>query len=179
MSVQEQCDKKTCLIINSSTIITLSELNKLDLIGRLSRKFHIIIPKAVIRELSKNSRISSSIAAYAVELAIDKSISKDLQSSLEGLGEGEKEVLVMAYAINRSGGGLRAIAVIDERVARRKAKALGILVTGLLGLIICSKKASVLSLDEAMWMLNQLPNTSLYVTRDLIEKAKLELMKTS
>gem|GEM_PF-6570344 len=146
MSVQEQCDKKTCLIINSSTIITLSELNKLDLIGRLSRKFHIIIPKAVIRELSKNSRISSSIAAYA---------------------------------INRSGGGLRAIAVIDERVARRKAKALGILVTGLLGLIICSKKASVLSLDEAMWMLNQLPNTSLYVTRDLIEKAKLELMKTS
>jgi len=146
LSVQEQCDKKTCLIINSSTIITLSELNKLDLIGRLSRKFHIIIPKAVIRELSKNSRISSSIAAYA---------------------------------INRSGGGLRAIAVIDERVARRKAKALGILVTGLLGLIICSKKASVLSLDEAMWMLNQLPNTSLYVTRDLIEKAKLELMKTS
>ncbi|MEM1611318.1 MAG: DUF3368 domain-containing protein [Sulfolobales archaeon] len=62
--------------------------------------------------------------------------------------------------------------VRDDKRARNKCRELGIRVIGTLGLIELAKKQGAISKNQALELLNRIPDTSLYITPELLKEAQ-------
>ena len=128
-----------CWVVNSSPIIILSKISRVEILLKLCRK--LIIPEGVSSEISqgpendpgkvwlKENGFRYVPQKYAIEPPI----------SNWDLGVGESEVL--AFALKNPGW----IAVIDDRAARKCAYTLKIPFIGTLGVIWQAKKKGVLT----------------------------------
>ena len=61
--------------------------------------------------------------------------------------------------------------VTDDRQARRRCEEIGLNVKGTLGLMKLAVKHKILDKNKAIKLIRRVQSTSLYITRDLIEKA--------
>jgi uncharacterized protein len=118
------------VISNSSPIIALDQINKLDLLKSLFSE--IIIPSAVKREIFSVSSVPFWINEHQLTQPIGSQI---LRISL---GPGESEAISLALEINP-----RWI-LLDDRPARRLAESLGLSVIGTLGILLASKRRGFL-----------------------------------
>ena len=177
MNSQENSNNRIYLIIDSSTIITLYELKSLNLLKKLRSKVKIIIPIAVKRELSRGAhgiRVNN-ISSPIVELNI-KEVRGEIKALLEGLGNGEREAIEIAYSIIHEGECDKVIVVTDDFTARQRCKRLGIPVMGTLGLIDFAKRRRIITKNRALEIIDSIPSTSLYITQELLRQVKEKIM---
>ena len=126
--------EKSKIIFNSSPLINLSKIEKLELVEKLFGK--IIIPEAVFNELIKDA--SSKKGSREIKDLINKGVvevrkvedENIIKSFRKDLDHGEAEVITLALEINAD------LIIIDEIEARRVAEIYNLKKTGFIGLLI-------------------------------------------
>ena len=166
-------------MIDSSTIITLSELNALDLLENLRGEANVIVPRSVQEELKEGQHgieIKNVICPPDI-YSIKEEGEEEVKGLLEGLGRGEKEVIEIVYGIARKMNRVQAIAITDDLVARKRCKRIGIPVMGILGLIEFAKRRKVITKNQALKIIDSIPSTSLYITQELLVQVRERMEK--
>jgi predicted nucleic acid-binding protein len=136
------------VIADTSPIQYLYQTNLLDLLPNFYGQ--IIVPYSVTQELAvgKISGISLPDVTSLSWISIHQAKSVSILPLVTDLGKGEKEVLALATEITDS------LALLDDGLARRYARLLGIKFTGTLGILLKAKQNGYLSRIEPI--LNQL-----------------------
>lgn len=122
------------VIVNTTPIIALALIGKLDLLHKLYGE--VVIPPAVQSELLAGGPNSLGVAElqaanWVRTVSLQDSRRADLLSDLD---RGEAEVIALAHELNAD------LVVIDERLARHHAQRLGLAVTGVLGVLLKAKE---------------------------------------
>lgn len=124
------------LVFNASPLIVLAKANLLEVVLELPDK--VLIPRALADEVKNCNDPNDPACRWlqrpetAVYLQEAPHISDFVAAW--GLGAGESSVLSLAGSLPE------ATAVLDDLAARRCAMALGLRVTGTLGLLLMAKK---------------------------------------
>lgn len=128
------------VVSNSSPIIGLSKLGKLDLLWQLFDE--VFIPEAVFREIVYGNSIQSSGSQEFEKAVLNQTIkiytvqNQTMVDQLQGrLHRGEVEVIVGARELD-----IQTV-MIDDRSARNLAEALLFTSIGIVGVLILAKKA--------------------------------------
>lgn len=156
------------IVVSDTSVIT--NLLQLDLLDILHATFgQIIIPEKVAEELSK---ISGQLEiVHSTDWIEIRALSKrvDYNKLIESLDPGESEAIAMALELHADA------LLIDEKEGRRVAQGMGIVVTGLLGILLIAKENSVIHeikpiLDKLIFELGFRINPKLY--RKVLDKAE-------
>ena len=132
------------VVSNTSPLLNLAILDALDLLVQQFRT--LLLPEAVFAELQIDTNLPGAAALrdglFRVEPVTDRVRVRLLQRDLDA---GEAEAI--ALALEKSADWL----LLDERDGRRAAKALGLRVTGVLGILLRARLQGQLpSLRRAM-----------------------------
>jgi predicted nucleic acid-binding protein len=114
------------IVSNSSCLIILDKLGKLEILERLYTT--ITIPKAVKDEVFKGKTAPDLIEVVEIRQPI---ASRILEKTL---GDGESEAIGLSLELNAD------LLIIDDLAARKVAKELGIKITGVIGILLEAKK---------------------------------------
>lgn len=153
------------IISNTSPIINLSKINKLNLIEKLYRK--IIIPKAVYDELIIKGHDKENI--LAIQSLIDINIievsevqNNKLVKALEkDLDPGESAAIVLAVELDAE------LILLDEKDAREIAEIYNLNKTGFIGILLKAKEKGIINsvkkylnmaIDNGFWIDEKLYN---------------------
>ncbi|OGV66361.1 MAG: hypothetical protein A2498_15440 [Lentisphaerae bacterium RIFOXYC12_FULL_60_16] len=132
------------VVCNTSPLQYLHQLGLLTLLERLARR--VWVPSAVVKELEigRSSGINLpdiTLLPWVTERIPECEAALDL---VLNLGAGETEVLMLAREIPGT------LVVLDDRLARRMAKYMGIPIRGTLGVLLDAKKAGYIPLIKPM-----------------------------
>lgn len=119
------------VVVNTSPLILLAKIHRLQLLARLYQK--VMIPAAVWEELSaKPGSDSAGIQAFCEAQGIipRRPAQRWLRSVPLELGKGEREVIGLALEKRAD------LAILDDEEARRLARAEGLSVTGTIGVLV-------------------------------------------
>lgn len=164
-------EKKLKLILDTSTIITLSELGSIRLLEELSRSsgVDVIIPPEVLVEITRSrSVIPLTQNFFRVLQADTKSLPNDVPRRL---GTGERALIAIAHELTKRSQET-VIAVTDDKSARSKCEKIKVRVCGTLGLIELAKKLGIISKKDALELIQRIPETSLRVNYDILTRVK-------
>ena len=125
------------VIVNSTPIIVLCGIGKLDILRRLYGE--ITIPAAVYREVtaiedSVCMQIKNAGSWIHVECVHDNTEKKMYKAKLHA---GEVEVMILAQEQ------MADLVIIDDNAAKKTAKYLGLTVTGTLGILLKAKSQGI------------------------------------
>lgn len=148
-------------IVNASPLIFLGKIDALTLLQQFADE--VVVPSSVHREvLAKAETRSGSRLVLPGWLVRREDL--PLPSEIAGwdLGAGESQVLAHALASGSE-------AVLDDLQGRKCARALGVLTTGTLGVILRSKQRGII--PAARPLVEELLLRGLYLSRDLVQQA--------
>lgn len=131
-------------VVNSTPLIALSVLNHLLVLKALFDE--IFVPSSVFEEvvLKGGNRPGSQEVAKADWIIVkEPAESFPLPPELLGLDTGEMDVILLAREVKADW------VLIDEKLARRVAKGLGLKVKGTLGLLLIACRTGLVSKEEA------------------------------
>ncbi len=151
------------IVSDSSPLIALSDLDKLDLLQKLYG--HIVIPEAVWAETviagrEKPGRAALFQASWISHVAVkDQSL---VNYFLQELDLGESEAIALAVELDAD------FLLIDERLGREVAVRFGITPTGIIGILLAAKAEGLVDaikpdLDRLRSELNFWLSDSLYL----------------
>jgi len=146
------------IVLNSSIIIALDKVSKLDILKYIFDE--IYIPRAVYYEVAKRHKIPEWIKVADIKNEAFLQILRDK------LGKGESEAIILALEIKADLVGL------DDLNARKIAKKLGINVIGTVGIILLAKKKGIIK--ELKPVLEKLRKKGFYLDEELINKVLKE-----
>ena len=171
------------MILNSSPIITFFQLNLENELTKLFQtgRFSFLIPYVVFDKLRIETRkfvqkmVNKGIfALYRNKIDTLNSVAKLFPS----LGDGELSVLSAYLEIkNYLKQDEEAIAIIDEKLARKRAKELNVKIGGTLFIIISLVRESFLGKDQAIRLLQKLPNIGFYINSHLLQELKNKIRR--
>jgi predicted nucleic acid-binding protein len=120
------------VISNSSPLIALTQIGRLDLLRQLHTS--ICIPPAVAREVEPT-------VAKLPEWLLVQQVAHPLQPSTASgsMGPGEREVISLGLELGAE------LLILDEQPARRLATSLGLRVIGTVGLLMAGKERGFLA----------------------------------
>lgn len=124
------------VVVNATPIIALSLIGQLDLLQRLYGE--ILMPPAVRSEIMAGGKRAIGIAEMHAAWWLRVTPLQDPQRAellLTDLDLGEAEVIALAQEQNAD------LVILDERLARRHARRLGLKLTGTLGVCFGPKNA--------------------------------------
>ena len=122
-------------VVNSTPIISLDSIGKLDLLEKMYSK--IYIPYAVYEEVCVDGndvidkKLILSFSNFTIERVSNDAAKKYFRISLHKV---EVETIILASELEAD------LCIIDDQVARNYAKFLGLKVTGTLGVLVKSKE---------------------------------------
>jgi len=121
------------VIVNTSPIITLSLVDRLDILRDIYET--VLIPPTVRKEALRGGSRATGVAelrnaTWIHTVALHDPGRADLLSDMD---RGEAEVLALAQESTAR------LVIVDERLARRHARRLGIPLTGSLGVLLRAK----------------------------------------
>jgi len=126
------------IISDSTTVITLLNINKLDILTNLFDK--VYLPQRVYQEIVIDEKIELDKNFFITKEIKDKELYSIL---LKTLDSGEAEAIILAIEMNLS-------LIIDERKGRKVAKNLGINIFGFIGLLLLNYRNGHLSKVETI-----------------------------
>jgi len=151
------------IISNTTPILSLLKINKLDLLKRLYGK--VTIPNAVFQEIEngKEKQYYQDLTLLSwIEIAEIKN--PDSRAFFTDLDSGEAEVLILAKEQNAD------LVVMDEILGRRFAKQLEFNLTGTIGVLLKAKeKGLIKSVSE---LLTELTEKGTWLNPKLISRVK-------
>lgn len=125
------------VVTNTSPLLYLHQLGLIELLPRLYER--VVVPTAVVAELSDGAKhgydvpVPSSFAWVDVEAAPGAAV----LPLVTDLGDGERAAIALA-ASRRSD-----LLLLDDAIARRHAKLLGLAVTDTLGVLLRAKETGL------------------------------------
>ncbi len=127
------------VICNTSPLQYLHQTGLLRLLHELAGR--IIVPPAVVDELAAGRSLGIDLPdPVSLNWVIIREPAGAIALPLvTNLGRGEAEVLALCLEIRDS------VAILDDMLARRSALALGVRLTGTLGVLLSAKEAGFLS----------------------------------
>ena len=136
------------VVTNTTPIIALALIGRLDLLQKLYGQ--VIAPSAVQAEVVAGGPggIGCAELLQAAWIRIVALKDPGRADLLADLDRGEAEVIVLAQEINAD------LVIVDERLARRHAKRLGLKLTGTLGILLRAKQVGLV--DAVAPMIEQL-----------------------
>lgn len=136
------------IVSNTSPLLNLAIIGELE---QVQTQFeHVLVPPAVVEEFRlEKERPGSSVLRQAVEdewLVVNEPTDEALIRTLrQDLDEGEAEAIALAVERDASR------VLIDEREGRRRARTIGLEVTGVLGILLRAAREGALgSLADAL-----------------------------
>lgn len=132
-------------VVNATPLISLALLGRLSLLKEMFDE--VIVPRSVYAEVVQGGAGKPGADALAAAdwlNVVSADVSLTIEPLLLGLDAGELEVLLLARQIEPDW------VIIDERLARRVAFAMGLPVKGTLGILLAAVLAGLLSRQEAL-----------------------------
>ena len=174
MKKQKNYERKYVLVFNATTIIVLRELQREKLVEEIRKQgiAKIVIPQGVIEEFQ---RAGMQVNIPNDDVRIEQMNTNRILDIPQSLGEGERQAITIAYTLTRTQDTETVMVVTDDLKARKTCRRLGLNVIGTLGLIEFAKKHNIITKEEALNLLESIPNTSLYISPELLEKARIKL----
>jgi predicted nucleic acid-binding protein len=171
LNSQENSEQHYILVLDTSTIIVLEELNALNILRTAAKAslISIMIPQAVEREL-QGARHRVDLPKTQTTIEYKPQNLAHFYTKLLSLGEGERSTILTAYTLILQGKN-NVVVVTDDLEARRVCERLGIRVVGTLGLIELLKKCKAITKEKALEMLQRISSTSLRITQKLLNEA--------
>lgn len=123
------------VVSNTSPIINLAAVGRLDLLRQLYKK--IVIPQAVYDEITSSSQEKPGAKEVRNSPWIEKSKAKDqrlVNALIVEIDQGEAEAIVLALEMKAD------LLLIDERIGRNVASRFDVRFIGLLGVLIHAKR---------------------------------------
>lgn len=155
------------VVSNSSPLISLARIGKLDLLRQLYGE--VFIPEAVWHEVVvKGARESGADEVKAatwikMQPIAESTLAHALRQELDA---GEAEAIVLTMEMQAE------LLIMDEKVGREVAKHLGLRYTGLIGVLVEAKQKGTLS--EIKLHLDALRNIAGFRIRDSLYKRVLQ-----
>ena len=118
------------IVSNSSCLIILNRLGKLDLLQKMYAK--IAIPNAVKKEVFKRKKVPDWIDVVEITQPVAHEILE------KTLGQGESEAITLSLETKAD------LLIVDDLAARKTAQRLGIKVTGVVGIFLEAKRLGLL-----------------------------------
>ncbi|MFO7880011.1 MAG: DUF3368 domain-containing protein [Bacteroidota bacterium] len=154
------------VVSNTTPIISLLKLNRLDLLKQLYGQ--IYIPKAVYQEIEAGKAKTFYKDLSGIDWIIIAEIQdKQAVKYFLDLDSGEAEAIVLATELNSD------LIILDEKLGRFHAKHANLKVTGTIGILLKAKSEGLI--EELKPLLNQLTEKDVWIA----EKLKLEVLKKS
>lgn len=155
------------IIVNSTPLIVLSNINHLDILQKLYSD--IYIPQAVYDEVTaKNDSACQQIKNNFNWIHIcniqDQTKKRMYQAKLH---DGEVEVMILAQENQNND-----TVIIDDNAAKKTAKFLGLKVTGTLGILLKAKKSNII--PNVFTVMNQLIQNGFYISQEVYDLVKTE-----
>ena len=149
-------------VVNSSPLIFLAKINRLDLLNKLFDE--VIIPKAVYEEAVLNGKrdkteIIKNLNWIKVEEVKNRRLINFLMNFLD---YGESEVI--AYAVENN----IDLVVLDDKDARKIAREFDLKVIGTLGILIISKKKGYI--NELKPIIEKLVDNNFRISEKLLRR---------
>lgn len=136
------------IISDSSSLIMVARLERLDLLTQLFE--HIHIPQRVAQEIAAKEDCVARLLLSHPNFSVMASSNPTLLILLDGvLDYGEAEALTLAQE-------KQLLLLIDEKKARQIAKNMGLKIVGLLGVLLLNHRRGYLSETEVLKLLAQL-----------------------
>ena len=145
-------------VVNATPLICLALLDRLSLLNEMFDE--VIVPQSVYAEVIQGGAGKPGADALAKAdwlRVVSAEASITIEPLLLGLGAGELEVLLLARQIEPDW------VIIDERLARRVAFAMGLPVKGTLGILLAAVLAGLLSRQEALDDLQKLLSRGIHI----------------
>ena len=155
------------VIVNSTPLIILSNINHLDLLKKIYSD--IYIPEAVFNEVTEKEdsacqQIKNNMGWIHVCKITNESQKRMYQAKLHA---GEVEVMILAQEKPEAD-----LVILDDNAAKKTAKFLGLKVTGSLGVILKAKKMDIIK--DVTSLMNQLISNGFYITKKIYDLVKSE-----
>jgi predicted nucleic acid-binding protein len=127
------------VIVNTTPLIALALAGQLDLMRQLYRE--VLIPPTVRAEIMTGGMRRVGVAEFEAAPWIRTMPLQDPRRAdlLSDLDRGEAEVLAMAQELHAR------LVILDERLARRHARRLGLPMTGTLGVLLRAKEQKLIA----------------------------------
>lgn len=158
--------RTTIIISDTSSLIILTKLERLALLGYLFEK--VFIPKRVEQELAiKEDDVHQAIINNPLFEIVECKDTELLKLLDDVLDYGESEALALAKE-------MQLILLIDEKKGRKTAKNMGIKIIGFLGVLLLNYRHGKINKDEIEDILYQTNNLDFRLSeklkRDFFEK---------
>ena len=156
-----------CLVVDSSAIIALAEINMADIIVKLGME--IIVPHAVYEEIVTRGHgrpglkeLEDLIRQGKVKVLTprDRALVEALH---DPLGMGESEAISLAVEYN-------CMVVLDDRIARLKAKSMRLKVIGTIGLLRLAYDKGFLNKGKLIQALRELKEHGFRISDKIIDE---------
>lgn len=147
--------KNIMIVSDSSTLIILFDLDRIDLLQNISKK--IYIPKTVYNEI--NYKYIVNLPDYFEIINIEQN--NELSQLKMLLDDGESEAILLAKKMNLP-------LIIDEKKGRKIAVNMGLDIIGLLGIIYINIQSNKLSKSDAKKFLDMATNSGFRISKTLI-----------
>lgn len=153
--------------VDASPLILLSRAGRLDLVRVAGRT--VVAPRAVLDEIAAYGPDDPEWCAIRAATWISTADPAPAPPAIQGwdLGPGETQVLTLAKATPGS------IAVLDDREARRCARAVGVPVRGTLGLLLVARARGELTLVRPL--VEALRRGGMRISDDVVDAALREV----
>lgn len=126
-------------VCNTSPLILLAKIHRLDLLNRLYKQ--VIIPPAALRELeAKPAQEAKRVRALlrSRKFHLQKASKRVLREIPRDLGTGEREAIALALESKAD------LVILDDQQGRQVARARGLAVTGTIGLLIEAREQGLI-----------------------------------
>ena len=158
------------VVVNSSPLIALSLVGKLDLLSQIFEE--IFIPQSVYQEVvSEGKGLPGSQEVEAAKWIVVKQVKEKpiIELLLLGIDRAELDVILLAREIGAEW------VIMDEKLGRRVAKQQGLKIKGTIGVLLTSYFAGFISKKEAEEAVDKLRESQVRVNDDLINWFKIQL----
>lgn len=150
------------VIVNSTPLIALSNIGKIDLLQQLYHE--IYIPQAVYNEVSEKNDDAGKILEKSLNwIKVIKIKHPENYAMYKAkLHAGEVEVMILAQENPKAD-----LLIIDDNAAKKTAKFLGLKVTGTMGVLLKAKQSGIIS--NVAPLLEALKNNGFYISDSIVE----------
>jgi uncharacterized protein len=147
------------VLIDSSTLIALAKIGKLNILEVLFKEIFIttVIKEEILREDSPETEVFKDAINRWINIIDYKGETKEFRKY--GLDAGEASLFLAAQANDRL--------VLDEANARRFAESKGLKFTGLLGLIVAAAGAKKITRELALETIKKLSSGDFRMSLEL------------
>jgi predicted nucleic acid-binding protein len=153
-------------VVNASPVIFLTQIGSLSLLNKFADE--VAVPASVRDEVLAGAARHDGFTPIQLPewLVVLPDLPVPVEVAAWDLGAGESQVLTHVS-------GQEDEAVLDDLQARRCARALGILTTGTLGIVLRAKRARLV--PAARPLIEELLRKGLYLAKDLVDTALIDV----